>query len=45
MHTSFKKTLLSAILGLSLSVGAAMAAEVPAGTQLADKQELTWNKY
>ncbi|MFZ7218079.1 ABC transporter substrate-binding protein [Avibacterium avium] len=43
MHTSFKKTLLSAILGLSLSVGSAMAAEVPAGTQLAEKQELTWN--
>lgn len=43
MDTSFKKTLLSAILGLSLSVGAAMAAEVPAGTQLAEKQELTWN--
>ena len=42
MQTSFKKTLLMMALGLIFQ-NAAIAANVPSGTDLADKQELVWN--
>lgn len=42
MQTSFKKSLLVVALGLTMA-GAATAANVPAGADLAQKQELVWN--
>lgn len=42
MQTLFKKSLLVAALGLTMT-GVATAANVPAGADLAKKQELVWN--
>lgn len=44
MQNSFKKSLLMVALGLGVTATTTvMAANVPAGTELADKQELVWN--
>lgn len=43
MQKPFKKSLLFVAMSLGVAATGAMAANVPAGTQLADKQELVWN--